>query len=154
MLARRYVAVALFACLALATAGCGSNNTGKIVGKWKLASAPGMKAEDLKMMETLKAFLYFEFKPDGNMAVGVEFGDPAMKELMAKGGENGGEKTVMNGQYKLLSGDDVEFSGMNDQKKAGGLFGKGDKSRLKIKIDGDNMTITGSDGVGQLTRVK
>ncbi|WP_439629672.1 hypothetical protein [Gemmata sp.] len=153
LLAPRTLAAALFACLALATAGCGSNNSGKITGKWKLVSAPGLKAEELKMMEALKAFLFFEFKADGNMAVGVEFGDPAMKEAMAKANDKG-EKTVMTGQYKLLSGDDVEFSGMNDQKKAGGLFGTGDKSRLKIKIDGDNMTITGSDGVGQLTRVK
>lgn len=153
MLARRNAAFALFACLALTAAGCGSNNKDKIVGKWKLVSAPGMKADELKMMDALKAYLFFEFKPDGTLAVGAEFGDPAMKEAMAKANEKG-EKTVMNGQYKLLSGDDVEFSGMNDQKKAGGLFGNGDKSRLKIKIDGDNMTITGSDGVGQLTRVK
>ena len=61
---------------------------------------------------------------------------------------------IPKGTYKLRSGDDVEFSGMSGGKGGGGLFGKDSTSRLKIKIDGDNMTMTGSDGTGNLVRLK
>ncbi|MCE9563415.1 MAG: hypothetical protein K8U57_15345 [Planctomycetes bacterium] len=149
LLAPRKLAFLVFASLAVVVSGCGSNNSGKINGKWKLVSAPGFD-EQAKMMEAFKAYVYFEFKEDGTVTVGAGFTDPTMQEMIAKSGE----KTSMSGKYKLLNGDDVEFSGLNDPKKGGGLFGKGDQSRLKIQIDGDNMTITGTDGTGKLTRLK
>jgi len=149
--APRKIAVVLLAGLAIAVSGCGSNNTSKIIGKWKLASAPGFE-EQAKMLDAFKAYVYFEFKPDGVAVIGADFTDPAMRDMIAKAGDKG-DKMSMTGKYKLLNGDDVELSGLGDPKKGGGLF-KGDQSRVKIKIDGDNMTITGSDGTGTLTRIK
>jgi hypothetical protein len=147
--ARRFAFLVL-AGFALVAAGCGSNNKGKIEGKWKLVSAPGMEEKDVKMLDAFGAYVYFEFTPDGKVNVGADFKDPQMKEAMAKSDQ----KMGASGTYKLLSGDDVEFSGLNDKKTSGGLFGGGDKSKVKVKIEGDNMTITGSDGTGKFVRVK
>jgi len=135
----------------LFAAGCGkSSNEGKIVGKWKLLSAPGLDESQMKMAEALGMSFVFDFKPDGTLVAGLEAKDAELAKMI----EKGGEKTSQTGKYKLLSGDDVEFSGMGGGKGGGGLFGKTETSRLKIKIDGDNMTMTGSDGTGNLTRMK
>ena len=58
------------------------------------------------------------------------------------------------GSYKLLSGDNVEISGIPDVQKGGGLFGSSDSGRVKVAIEGDMMTITAENGTAQLTRVK
>jgi hypothetical protein len=148
----RTLSVALFACLALATAGCGSNNTGKILGKWKLLSAPGLTPEEFKVLETFKAYPCLDFKQDGSIVAGPEFADPALKEFIAKGLDN--QEMSKTGTYKLLSGDNVEITGIADVQKAGGLFGSSDSGRVKVTIEGDNMTITAENGTAQLTRVK
>jgi len=73
---------------------------------------------------------------------------PNLKELAAKGSDLASE----TGTYKLLSGDLVEFSspgGAGSSK----LF-RFPQGKLRVKIDGDNMTITGSDGSLSLVRMK
>lgn len=149
--APRPLAVALFACLAFA-AGCGSNNTGKIVGKWRLLSLPGLTPDEFKELEKFKAYPCLEFKHDGSIVAGPEFTDPAMKEFLAKGLEK--YEMSKTGTYKLLSGDNVEIAGIADVQKGGGLFGSSDSGRVKVAIEGDNMTITAENGTAQLTRVK
>jgi hypothetical protein len=145
----RKITFLAFAGFVLFAAGCGSANKGKIVGKWKLVSAPGME-EQGKMMEMMKAYIYFEFKADNTIAVGLEITDPQMKEMFK--GEGG--TVVASGSYTLKTGNKVEMNITGKDKKGGtGLF-KNEKTLVEIKIDGDNMTITGSDGTGTLTRVK
>ena len=150
---RRFAPVLLVACLGL-VAGCGSNNKGKIEGKWKVNSMPGMEEKELKMMETMKAYGFMEFTPDGAMRIGVESADPQVQMLLA----GAGDKTVLSCKYKLGSGDSVEFYDLPKemQEKGGGLFGKNkDRAKTSVKISGDNMTLTDPDGkTGTLTRVK
>ena len=76
--------------------------------------------------------------------------------LVEKMAASSGQKISYSWKYKLLSGDGVEFYDMPKelQQKGGGVFGKGESSKVKVTIDGDNMTVTGSDGTGKLTRVK
>jgi hypothetical protein len=135
--------------LVLACTACGSRNKGKIEGKWKLVSAPGVDEKQVAEADQRGMYMYFEFKPDGSVNVGL--GSTKADE---KNGEAG--LAMEAGKYKLLSGHKVEFSGMkgDGKKDGGGLFGKGDKSVVEVKVDGDNMTITGSDGTGKLVRVK
>jgi len=156
-LAPRKLAFLVLAGLALAAAGCSSNNKGKIEGKWKFVSAPALDAT-IKELEPAKAYLYMEFKPDGTMSMGAESSDPQFNEIMQKMASTKGEKTVVSWKYKLLSGDGVEFYDLPKelQEKGGGVFGKNkDKARTSVKINGDDMTMTDDDGkTGKLTRVK
>src|SRR5207248_6894950 len=121
----------------------------------KLVSAPGLDQVN-KQMEEMQAYMYMEFKPDGTLTMGADFADPQMKELVEKMAASSGQKISYSWKYKLLSGDGVEFYDMPKelQQKGGGVFGKGESSKVKVTIDGDNMTVTGSDGTGKLTRVK
>ena len=146
--ARPFALIALCG-IALACTACGSRNKGKIEGKWKLVSAPGTDEKKFAEADQLGMYMYFEFTPDGSVNLGL--GSTKADE------KNGQAGLVMGaGKYKLLSGHKVEFSGMSGdgKKDGGGLFGKGDKSVNEVKIDGDNMTITGSDGTGKFVRVK
>ena len=137
----RKFALVVLAVLALGASGCGSNNKGKIEGKWRIVSTPGEKSVELGEGPI---YMYYEFLPDGTTNLGIAATDAKEAPVV-----------LTSGKYKLLTGDDVEFSGMSEEgAKKGGLFGKGNKGRLRVKIDGDNMTITGSDGTMKLTRVK
>lgn len=153
-LTRRAVPLLMLAGLAMTAAGCGkSNNEGKIVGKWKMVSGPGMGEDDKKMMEAFKIYPYMEFSPDGTMSVGVAAADPKMQDAIAM--KMDAEKITC--KYKLLSGDGIEFYDLpKNMQEKGGLFGKNkDRARTKVKIDGDNMTMTDDDGQsGTLTRLK
>jgi len=138
--------------LALTATACSSNNKGKIEGKWKFVSGPGID-QQAKTLESAKAYLFFDFRPDGTVAIGVESSDPAMQKLLV----GGTEKTTMSCKYKLLSGDGVEFYDMPKEMqdgKGGGMFGKNkERARTSAKIDGDNMTLTDPDNT-RLTCVR
>jgi hypothetical protein len=126
--------------------GAKQPNKTKIVGKWKITGGTDLKADDLKMMETLKVFPYIEFKDDGTVTFGVEFGDAEMKKLIEQSGK--GDKMNFSFKYKLGSGDEVEFSDVPKElqdKKGGGPFGGKDKAKATVKIDGDKMTMTDED---------
>ena len=137
---RLIASVALLVSVGLIS-GCGSsNNKGKIVGKWKISGGAGIKEEELKMMEAFKVTLVMEFKEDGTVRMGLE-APPEMQKML----EKGDGKSSASFKYKLLSGDTVEFydipKDMQD-KEGGGLFGKKDRGKATVKIEGDNMTIT------------
>jgi len=139
-------------CLMLAgftlfVAGCGSNNKDKIVGKWKLQSAPNLSEEDWKFYEKL-GHPFLEFKGDGTVIASFDWKSPNLKELAAKGSDLASE----TGTYKLLSGDLVEFAPGTDGSSSK-MF-RFPKGKLRVTIDGDNMTITASDGSLSLVRMK
>ncbi len=147
LLAPRSFAFLVLASATLFATGCSSNNKGKIEGKWKLVSAPGLDPS-IKVLEMGKAYIYFEFKPDGTVESGPAIeGDEKNEELL-----KAGESTKKTGNYKLKAGNKVEFTGPED--KGGGFFGKSGKEYFEVAIDGDTMTITGSDGNMKLVRVK
>jgi hypothetical protein len=140
---------------ALFCTACGSNNQGKIVGKWKMLSMPGMDAAQTKEMDKLNVYAFFEFKDDGSMTVGAESSDKDMQALLLK---QGVAKTL-SCKYKLRSGDVVEFYDLPkemQEKNGGGLFGSNkDRAKTRVKISGDNMTWTDDDGKsGNLVRLK
>ena len=137
----RKCAFVLLAAFALAATGCGSsNNKGKIVGKWQITGGPGMKGEEMKMMEMMKVTPYLEFKDDGTAAFGIN-ADGMFKKLL----EEKGDALNVSFKYKLLNGDGVELYDLPKEmqdKKGGGLFGKKDRARANVKIDGDAMSVT------------
>jgi hypothetical protein len=103
-----------------------------------------MKADDLKMVETLKIYPFMEFKEDGTGSVGADSTDEDMKKLLLKSPE----KTVFPFKYKLNFGDEVELYDLPKelQYKTGRRpFGQKDRARLQVKIDGENMTATDED---------
>ena len=132
-----------------------SNNKDKIVGKWKITGGGGAKEEELKLMRDLGIYVYLEFKNDGTLRFGAEASDPKVKKLL----ENGKE-TLASCKYKLLGGDEVEIYDIPKdlQDKDGGPFGKKDRAKGMIKIDGDKMTISDDDKLKtdpmKLTKVK
>src|SRR5262245_61112458 len=106
-----------------AAAGCGSNNKGKIEGKWKLVSMAGDQ-NMMKEMEMVKGYMYFDFRPDGTLIVGAESSDPAFQQMIAAAGG----KTSLSMKYRLSSGDWVEMYDLPKEMtpgKGGGLFGSG-----------------------------
>jgi hypothetical protein len=156
----RRTAVLALAGLTLAVAGCGSNNTGKIEGKWKVtdlgSGATAKSKEEYAQMSKMGLHLVMEFKPDGMLTLGVGADKPETLDFVKM--LAGGKPTSWDAKYKLLSGDGVELFDLPkemQEKGAEGVFGKKDRSRVNVKIDGDQMTITGDDGKAMnLTRVK
>lgn len=152
----RTAALAVLAVLALGTAGCGSNNKGKIEGKWKFTSFPegaDAKGKDgLDMLGKMGLYVYMDFKTDGTLELGLGGDKPEAMDffkMMAKG-----QKTAWAGKYKLLSGDGVELYDMPADMQGGAPFGGKDRGRMKVKIDGDSMTATDDKGTATLARVK
>jgi hypothetical protein len=156
--ASRKIALAVLFGFALAAAGCGSNNKGKIEGKWKIVSMPekaqGGKNEFAEMAK-LGIYVYMEFRPDGTATFGVGADKPEMMDLMAKGA--GGKKLSWDLKYKLLSGDGVEFYDLPKDLQTeggGGLFGKKDRARANVKISGDQMKMTDDEGTATLQKMQ
>jgi hypothetical protein len=141
--ASRKVAFVLLAALALIATGCGSNNKGKIEGKWKATSVPGMDEKEkaaLKMIGEDNVAVIMEFTADGKMKLSASL------NMLGKSQT----KEMVTADYKLGSGDWVFFSNMNPPPKDGKT-----KSKDKIVINGDTMTIDTEKGEKiTLTRVK
>ncbi|QJW99651.1 hypothetical protein [Frigoriglobus tundricola] len=154
---RRFAPVVVLACVGL-TAGCESNNKGKIEGKWKMVSLPEKVTKDkggIDDLAKLGMYVYWEFKPDGVLTFGVGADRPETLELVKKGAPN--QKFVWDAKYKLLSGDLVELYDIPkdmQQSGGGGMFGSKDRGRAKVKITGDDMTMTDDTGTMKLVRTK
>ena len=151
---RRFAPVLFIACAALLTAGCGSNNKGKIVGKWKISDFGGDKVDD-KMKELGdKISIYMEFRADETGGFGVDVNDPVLKKAF----EANKDKTTFSFKYKLLNGDVVEVYDLPKEMQENGPFGKKDRGKMRVKIDGDNMTISDDETLknkpAKLTRMK
>ena len=145
----RSAALLALAALTLGAAGCGSNNKGKIEGKWKLTELPnrpdkGNGKEMLGQLETMGLYLAMEFRPDGTMTLGLTGDKPEMLEFVKAMAQGKGQKITWDAKYKLLSGDNVEFYDMptDMQGAGGGLFNQKDRAKVSVKINGDEMTIT------------
>jgi uncharacterized protein (TIGR03066 family) len=102
--------------LLLLVPACSSNNKDKIVGKWKLVSVPASVPFDM----------VWEFKSDGNLILTVQ----AL-----------GLSQNITGKYRLKSGDTVEITDLSES-----MPGEGKKLRRDFLINGDDMTMKGSDG--------
>ncbi len=140
--------------IALSCTACSSNNAGKIIGKWKILSAPGLDSNLVKQMESMKIYTFIEFKADNGLIIGAESSDPKLQGELAKSGQ----AMTKSCKYKLKGGDVVEFYDMPkdmQEKGGGGLFGGKDRARTRIKINGDDMTMIDDDGKNaSLVRVK
>lgn len=135
--APRKFAFLVLAGLALAAAGCGgSNNKGKIVGKWKFVGLGDEK--DAKLADEDKLVLFMEFKDDGTGGFGLEVVDPNLKKMF-KANEDGNSAAF---KYKLLKGDEVEFYDLPKQMQGEKSGFKKDRGKAVIKITGDDMTMT------------
>lgn len=146
LLAPRKLAFLLLAGLALAVAGCGSNNKGKIVGKWKVTdpSDKDPKAKDgFQKLGQMGIYMYMEFKDDSTAVMGFDADKPGMIELLKMGIPGG--KVTFPAKYKLMSGNKVEIYDFSAEAKQI-LSGKGERMRSDIIIEGDNMTIKDADG--------
>lgn len=153
---RRFAPLLLLAGVAL-VAGCGSNNKGKIIGRWQIVSTPGNN-DVLKQLEGFGGYAYFDFNDDGTFATGIAKKNPTPEEKAQEKSYQG-----MTATFRLFDGNDVEIS-RTDKSGQGlpGLLGgskpqgrlKFDQERVKIEIVGDTMKMTGSEGTAELTRVK
>jgi len=129
----RALCFAAVAALGVVIAGCGSNNTGKIVGKWK-ADALDLGPIGPKGL----ADIVWDFRDDGSFTVSrvpIGPGSPA------------GEVRV-TGRYTLEVGDRVAFTHLDPP--------EGGKNRAfeLVRIDGDTMTMGGGkDRPVRLTRL-
>ena len=143
------VALAGFTLLAL---GCGSNNKGKIEGRWKVTAWPEKMNADkdaLQEMENKGVYLYMEFTPDGRVTTGFD-GNKDFLQLISTKGE-----LSWDAKYKLLPGDNVEIYDLPKESKpgGGGLFGSSERAKVIIKITGTEMKLTDADGTATLTKM-
>jgi hypothetical protein len=152
-LTARRVTLFFVCCLALLCNACSSNNKGKIEGKWKIVSGPGFDANTAKQLDIIKMYVYIEFKSDNTLTIGADTTDQNFKKQVAEAA-----KSFSKGcKYRLKSGDIVEFYDIPkemQEKGNGGLFGNKDRARPRIRIDGDNMTMTDDSGQMNLVRLK
>jgi hypothetical protein len=98
------------------------------------------KAEDIKQMQSMGMFLYFEFAADGNFFLGIDSDKPGMTDIL----KLSGKELRYPGKYKLGSGDTVNFSDFKGPDGKG--FSGKDKARSNVTIAGDKMTIKDPDG--------
>lgn len=119
----RVSALLVVSAVALAAAACGSNNKGKIEGKWKATSIPDLPANVPAGMVNM----VMEFTPDGRMVTNMEM--------------LGTKQEVMSANYSLGTGDWVNFTNMKPAQKDGKT-----KSRDKVVINGDTMTFQDDKG--------
>ncbi len=126
--------LAAVAALALLGCGCGSNNSGKIVGRWKAGPTE-----------------LGPIGPNGPADVVWEFTDNGVFNVtrVQTGGANPTAEKVASGRYTLGLRDSVSFADLNPP-----LDGK-KRATEKIIIDGDTMTVGGSgkDRTYKFTRV-
>jgi len=120
---RRKLAFLSVCVLALACSACSSSNKGKIEGAWVNSDS-------------------IEGAPAG--AITVEFNSDGTFAMKGLG------MTLITAKYSLGMGDTVSFTDVKD--------GKGQaqdklKGKVKIKIDGDNMTWTEDKATYKLKRV-
>src|SRR5688572_11470938 len=116
----RLPAVVAVCGLALLLTGCGSNNKGKIEGKWKAVNSTNAKIQgELAPMAQLGAYIYMEFKPGGAVEMGLGADKPEMLALL----KASGKPLSGTGTHTLGSGDEVtmsKLSGMGDGMSKGG----------------------------------
>ncbi len=144
----RLPAVVAVCGLALLLSGCGSNNKGKIEGKWKMISS-SQKNADFDQLQAVGVTMAFDFKADGTFAVEfVPLDDKPESKMAAQIAGTGLAGKEVSGKYTLAGGDKVNFSGAKD------IF-KGKAATSNVTINGDSMTMKDPDGTTlQLTRVK
>jgi hypothetical protein len=121
------------ATVALIAAGCNSNNTGKIVGRWQADVADAPRGPNGP------AGVVWEFAEDGSFTVSrVELGPAGPNEIR-----------VASGRYTLGLQDNVAFSNLDPP-----LEGK-TRSSERIVIEGDTMTVggRGKDRTYKFTRI-
>ncbi|MCI0701364.1 MAG: hypothetical protein L0241_09820 [Planctomycetia bacterium] len=121
-----------------------SNNKGKIVGKWKATSWPGMDEKDKQVMQKLGG--------EEGFSIVIEFTDAGKMIGILNMNILGQTKTqeVMTADYKLGTGDWIFFTNMKPPAKDGKT-----ESKDKIVISGDTMTIDTEKGDKvTLTRMK
>lgn len=134
LLAPRKLAFVVLAGLALVAAGCGSNNKGKIVGKWKADSVGDGDPKMAQLGDDMG--LFFEFSADGKFNASVSI--------------LGTTKEVGSAKYSLGSGDWVNLTDINPPQQDGKT-----QSKEKVTINGDKMTILGENNKTMtFTRVK
>ena len=129
----RPLALGVVCGVVLLCGACKSNNEGKIVGKWKAVSSTDANNQT----ETLPpgTDLFFEFTQDGR--------------FLAYAMQGGTRHDVGSAKYSLGSGDWLTLTDLNPPQD-----GK-TKSREKVGITGDTMTIQGEKGKTMtFTRVK
>jgi len=153
----RFLLLAVLFAAALGSAGCNSNNKGKIEGKWKLADMPGKTdaktKDELAEMAKQGVFMYVEFRPDGTVTIGIGADKPEVLEFIKALAPN--KQIAWDAKYKLLSGDGIELYDMpKEMQSQGGPFGRKDRARGSAKITGDEMLLTDDEGVTKLTRMK
>jgi hypothetical protein len=125
-------AVVTVAALALIAAGCGSDNSGKIVGRWKADSG------EVPIGPFGQADIVWEFTNDGAFSV----------SRVKPGSENLHGETVANGRYSLGLANNVLFTNLQPPLEG--------KTRLaeKIAVKGDIMTVGGGkDKTYRFTRL-
>ena len=131
--------------MALLGAGCGSNNTGKIVGKWKVVSAP---KEDLDELKELGVTIAFDFKADGTFAVDfVPDNEGHGAKEAADVANTARQGKELSGKYNLGFGDQVYIS-------KGSIGTRRMKECILVTISGDKMTMKVEDETIELERMK
>jgi hypothetical protein len=125
------VLTATVAALALFAAGCGSNNAGKIVGRWK--------AEKVDL----------PIGPVGPQDLVWEFGEDGAFTISWVNQETGVADTKVRGRYTLGLADTVKLTDLDPP-----LDGK-TRAAEKVAIDGDTMTVggAGKDQTYRFTRL-
>lgn len=155
----RPIALIMVCSLALLCTACGSNNKGKIVGKWKITDPPDKTSEksrkDYAKMSQAGFYMSLEFKPDGVLTIGLGSDKPDQLDFLRAMAPN--NRISWDAKYKLQTGDTVEFYDLPKEMQSsggGGLFGGADRVKVKISINGDTMSMTDKEGTGKLVRMK
>lgn len=145
----RSVGVLAMCVLAVSFTGCGSNNKGKIEGKWKKVVSTTETDADFKSLKDAGVAVVWEFKADGTFSFGFmpDNDKPESKAATDRANANVAGKDV-KGNYTLGMGDRVTLTGAT-------FMYQGKKVVCDCAIAGDNMTIKeGFSLVGRYVRVK
>lgn len=147
-IALRLIATLAVCGVALLFTGCGSNNTGKIEGKWEEVSNSEL-GQELNEVRAQGLKIIYHFKPDGTLKVAVKEADDSLRATLAAIKANLATLELdTEGKYTLLSGDMVQFTGAKNALGTKELI-------CYITIVDDTMTLKKPDGnIVTFTRLK
>ena len=174
--------------LALIFPAWGSNNRGKIEGRWKLTDPPdpdgslpddspvigflphllppnptrggsprkgSQVREQMRTLEEVGVYFYIEFKPKDTLNLGMGSDRPEIHNVFRNLQAFGGRVASWTARYQLQWGDGVEFFYLPQGVQNQGLFGKKERARTQIRIEGDNLLLTNDEGkISKFTRLK
>ncbi len=118
-----------------------------VLGRWRITSGIDdvVPAQEMAKWKADKIYIYFDFKSDGLVYLGIDSFDVEVRVRLAK------DFVAIPLKYRAAGSDKLEFFDVPQGFEQAGAFGRG--VQMSVKIDGDDMTLKHNNETVKLIRV-